>query len=305
MAGITDNPFRKLCLKYGADIAYSEMISSNPSCWSTNKSQLRAISVDEDIKVTQIAGSEPHLLAEAAKYNVDKGSQIIDINMGCPAKKVNKKLSGSALLKDEALVKKILKSVVDSVSIPVTLKIRTGWSLNNKNCVTIAKIAEDSGVQALTVHGRTRECMFKGTIDYESIKKVKEAINIPVIANGDIVSPQKAKYVLDFTGADAIMIGRAAQGNPWIFKEISQYLLNQKEMFSAPSLEEKKKDIIDHLEGLYSLYGDYLGTRIARKHVIWYLIPYEYFKQCKRRFTMLEQPHEQLSFINQFFQKQL
>ena len=225
MAGVTDRPFRELCLKFGAGMAISEMMSANPKLWGTDKSKNRMVHLAESgIRSVQIVGSDPQLMAEAAQFSVEQGAQLIDINMGCPAKKVNKKLAGSALLRYPDKVKAILTHVVKAVSVPVTLKTRTGWDAEHKNCIQIAKIAEDCGIQALTLHGRTRTCMFQGEAEYDSIKAVKQAVSIPIIANGDIHSPQKAKFVLDYTGADALMIGRPAQGRPWIFKEIQHYL---------------------------------------------------------------------------------
>ncbi len=225
MAGVTDRPFRSLCYDMGAGMTVSEMLSSNPQVWQTDKSRLRMVHSDElGIRSVQIAGSDPVDMAAAAKINADSGAQIIDINMGCPAKKVNKKLAGSALLRHPDLVAEILSAVVNAVDVPVTLKIRTGWSPDERNCVEIAKLAERCGIQALTIHGRTRECLFKGEAEYDSIRTVKQSVSIPIIANGDITDPLKARAVLDYTGADALMIGRAAQGRPWIFREIQHYL---------------------------------------------------------------------------------
>ncbi|MFT5713428.1 MAG: tRNA-dihydrouridine synthase B, partial [Glaciecola sp.] len=239
MAGVTDRPFRQLCKKMGAGLVVSEMLSSNPEVWNTTKSQLRMNHEGESgIRSVQIAGSEPFLMAQAAQFNVDNGAQIIDINMGCPAKKVNKKLAGSALLQQPQLVEAIVKAVVDAVKVPVTLKIRTGWDTDNRNGVQIAQIAEANGIQSLAVHGRTRACMYKGNAEYDTIRKIKETISIPVIANGDIMSVDDAKEVLRYTGADGIMIGRGAQGNPWIFRQIS-YFLSTGEYLSEPSIAEK------------------------------------------------------------------
>lgn len=225
MAGITDQPFRRLCSQLGAGLTFSEMMSTNPDVWHTEKSRLRLAHHDEiGLNAVQIAGSDPVEMAKAAKINVEYGANIIDINMGCPAKKVNKNMAGSALLRHPKLVAQILDSVVKAVDVPVTLKIRTGWDQENRNCLQIAKIAEQAGIKALTIHGRTRSCLFNGEAEYDSIKAVKEAISIPVIANGDIDSAEKAKFVLDYTKADAIMIGRASFGNPWIFKEINDFL---------------------------------------------------------------------------------
>ena len=225
MAGVTDRPFRQLCKKMGAGMAVSEMVSSNSLLWGSKKTQRRANHDGEVSPISvQIAGADPQMLATAAQYNADQGAQIIDINMGCPAKKICNVMAGSALLKDEKLVEKILYGVVSAVNIPVTLKIRTGWDQNNKNAIAVAKIAENSGVQALAIHGRTRACAYRGDAEYDTIAAVKASISIPVIANGDISTPEKARHVLEYTKADAIMIGRAAQGRPWIFREIDHYL---------------------------------------------------------------------------------
>ncbi len=225
MAGITDRPFRTLCYEMGAGLTVSEMMSSNPQVWESDKSRLRMVHIDEPgIRTVQIAGSVPEEMADAARINVESGAQIIDINMGCPAKKVNRKLAGSALLQYPDQVKSILTAVVSAVDVPVTLKIRTGWSPEHRNCVEIAQLAEDCGIQALTIHGRTRACLFNGEAEYDSIRAVKQKVSIPIIANGDITDPLKARAVLDYTGADALMIGRAAQGRPWIFREIQHYL---------------------------------------------------------------------------------
>ena len=275
MAGVTDRPFRELCLRYGAGMAVSEMMSCNPALWKTAKSQNRMVHEGESgIRSVQIAGSDPQLMAEAAQFSVENGAQIIDINMGCPAKKVNKKLAGSALLRHPDVIESILKTVVNAVNVPVTLKTRTGWDTDNKNCVYIAQLAENCGIQALALHGRTRACMYKGEAEYDSIKAAKEAISIPVIANGDIDSPEKAKYVLEYTGADALMIGRPAQGRPWIFQEIQHYLENGTTMPDLP-LEEVKSIMLGHVTALHGFYGEYLGPRIARKHVGWYLKEHE------------------------------
>jgi tRNA-dihydrouridine synthase B len=271
MAGVSDLPFRKLCRQLGAGYSVTEMITSDPSLWHSTKSSLRRVHLDEPSpRVVQIVGSDPQQLAQAAKYNVEQGADIIDINMGCPAKKVCKALAGSALLADEELVKRIISTVVSAVNVPVTLKIRTGTDENNRNGVQIAKIAQDCGIQMLTVHGRTRACRFKGHAEYETISRIKESVNIPVVANGDINSPEKAKKVLAITNADAIMIGRAAQGQPWLFRQIDHYLkFNEK--LEQPPIEEIRTIILNHLHELYSLYGKQQGVRIARKHIGWYL----------------------------------
>ncbi len=301
MAGVTDRPFRELCLKYGAGMAVSEMMSSNPKLWNTAKSKQRMVHAGESgVRSVQIAGSDPILMAEAAQYSVENGAQIIDINMGCPAKKVNKKLAGSALLQYPELIEQILKAVVGAVDVPVTLKTRTGWDTENKNCVQIAKLAQDCGIQALALHGRTKACMYKGEAEYNSIKAVKRAIDIPVIANGDIDSPKKAKQVLEYTGADALMIGRPAQGRPWIFKQIQHYLENGTEMPELP-IEEVKGILLGHVSALHSFYGEYLGPRIARKHVGWYLKEHGQAGEFRRTFNALEAANQQLDALESYF----
>ncbi|MDI8153759.1 tRNA dihydrouridine synthase DusB, partial [Salmonella enterica subsp. enterica serovar Montevideo] len=248
MAGITDRPFRTLCYEMGAGLTVSEMMSSNPQVWESDKSRLRMVHVDEPgIRTVQIAGSDPVEMADAARINVESGAQIIDINMGCPAKKVNRKLAGSALLQYPDLVKSILIGVVNAVDVPVTLKIRTGWAPEHRNCVEIAQLAEDCGIQALTIHGRTRACLFNGEAEYDSIRAVKQKVSIPIIANGDITNPHKARAVLDYTGADALMIGRAAQGRPWIFREIQHYL-DTGELLPPLPLAEVKRLLCTHVQ---------------------------------------------------------
>lgn len=302
MAGVTDRPFRELCLRYGAGMAVSEMMSSNPKLWKTAKSQQRMVHEGESgIRSVQIAGADPKLMAEAAQFSVENGAQIIDINMGCPAKKVNKKLAGSALLKYPDIIEDILRTVVDAVDVPVTLKTRTGWDTDNKNCVQIAKLAEDCGIQALALHGRTRTCMYKGEAEYDSIKAVKNAISIPVIANGDIDSPEKAKFVLDYTGADALMIGRPAQGRPWIFEEIQHYLENGTLMPERPT-EDVRGILLGHVQALHQFYGEYLGPRIARKHVGWYLKEHEQASEFRRAFNAIEAANEQLNALQGYFE---
>ncbi len=271
MAGITDQPFRDLCCRLGAGLAVSEMVSSNPKVWNTDKSKLRMIhSQESGIRSVQIAGSCADELAFAAQMNVKNGAQIIDINMGCPAKKVNKKLAGSALLREPTQVEQIVKAVVNSVNVPVTLKIRTGWCENSRNGVEIAKIAQDSGIASLAVHGRTRNDFYKGRAEYDTIKAIKKAVSIPVVANGDITSVEKAEQVLSYTGADAIMIGRGAQGRPWIFREINHFLKTGSQM-TAPSVTEIRSILLGHVMELHQFYGNYMGVRIARKHVSWYI----------------------------------
>lgn len=270
MAGVTDKPFRQLCKRLGAGLAVSEMTTADPRLWHTTKSQRRADHSGEPDPISvQIAGHDPRMLAEAARYNVDLGAQLIDINMGCPAKKVCNVYSGSALLQDEGLVARIVEAVVGAVEVPVTLKIRTGWNRDNRNGVRIARIAEDAGIAALAVHGRTRADLYQGEAEYETIAAIRQAIRIPLLANGDIDSPQKAAAVLKATGADAVMIGRAAQGRPWIFREIAHYLASG-EILAAPSALAVRDILVGHLEDLYSFHGELAGVRIARKHLGWY-----------------------------------
>ena len=270
MAGVTDKPFRLLCKRLGAGLAVSEMTTSDPRFWSTRKSLRRMDHVDEPDPVSvQIAGTVPAVMAEAAKYNVDHGAQLIDINIGCPAKKVCSAWAGSALMRDEALVARILEAVVGAVDVPVTLKIRTGWDHDNRNAPTIARIAEASGIAALAVHGRTRDQQYTGVAEYDTIAAIKAQLTIPVIANGDIDSPQKAAFVLQRTGCDAVMIGRAAQGRPWIFCEMAHYLATGT-VLPEPSLREVRDVLLDHLEHLHAFYGEPAGVRIARKHLGWY-----------------------------------
>ena len=301
MAGVTDRPFRELCLRYGAGMAVSEMMSSNPKLWHTAKSKQRMVHEGESgIRSVQIAGSDPQLMAEAARFSVENGAQIIDINMGCPAKKVNKKLAGSALLKFPDIIEDVLKAVVAAVDVPVTLKTRTGWDPESKNCVQIAKLAEDCGIQAFALHGRTKVCMYTGEAEYDSIKAVKQAISIPVIANGDIDSPEKAKFVLDYTGADALMIGRPAQGRPWIFQEIQHYLENGTEMPELP-IWEVKSIMLDHVHALHEFYGEFLGPRIARKHVGWYLKEHEQANKFRRAFNAIDIAQAQIDALEGYF----
>lgn len=301
MAGVTDLPFRRLCYAQGAGLVVSEMVTSDVRLWHSTKSRHRLIHDDEvSPRSVQIAGGDPAMMAEAAQQNVELGAQIIDINMGCPAKKVCNKAAGSALLKDERLVREILESVVNSVAVPVTLKIRTGWSQDQKNGIAIAKMAEDIGIQALAVHGRTRECKFKGQVEYDTIAEIKQQLSIPVFANGDINDPIKAKYVKIYTNADAIMVGRAAQGRPWIFREINHYL-HTNELLNPPTLDEVKQLVIKHVVKLHTFYGDYLGVRIARKHVGWYLKTLEDKSQFRSVFNRIDNPQEQLEKLEAFF----
>lgn len=301
MAGVTDLPFRKLCKALGAAVAVTEMVSSNSLLRGSEKTLRRANHEGECSPVSvQIAGADPKMMADAAKFNEDNGAEIIDINMGCPAKKVCNTLAGSALLRDEPLVARILDAVVRAVNIPVTLKIRTGWDSQNKNGVEIARMAQDIGVQALAVHGRTRSCFFKGEAEYETIAAIKDAIQIPVIANGDIESPEKARLVLQQTNADGVMIGRAAQGRPWIFREIDHYLKTG-EYLPEPTPFEIKNILLGHLKTLYDFYGEQTGSQIARKHVSWYSKGQSGAARFRDLFNRLEKPDEQQLAIEEFF----
>lgn len=301
MAGITDQPFRQLCCQLGAGMAVSEMLSSNPKVWDTEKSKRRMVHSNEaGIRAVQIAGSDPEELAYAAQINAENGAQIIDINMGCPAKKVNKKLAGSALMKEPALIEQIVKAVVNAVDIPVTLKMRTGWCENSRNGIEIAKIAEANGIQSLAVHGRTRCDFYKNNAEYDTIRAIKKAISIPLIANGDITSAEKAEQVLSYTGADAIMIGRGAQGRPWIFREINHFLATGSHML-APSLDEVRSILIEHVTALHHFYGEYMGVRFARKHVSWYMQQHQQGKMFRSIFNDLEAPSEQLDSLTMYF----
>ncbi|MCP1373892.1 tRNA dihydrouridine synthase DusB [Dyella lutea] len=270
MAGVTDKPFRLLCKRLGAGLAVSEMTTADPSLWHTRKSLRRMDHEGEPEPVSvQIAGYDPAMLAEAARFNASHGAQIIDINMGCPAKKVCDVWSGSALLQDEPLVARICRAVVEAVQVPVTLKIRTGWDREHRNALRIARIAEDAGIAALSVHGRTRADKYEGEAEYETIAAVKASVRIPVLANGDITTPERARHVLDATGADAVMIGRGAQGRPWIFREIAHYLATG-EKLAEPPPDEVATILLGHLEHLHAFYGELAGVRIARKHLGWY-----------------------------------
>ena len=301
MAGVTDLPFRQLCREMGAGLVVSEMVASDPSTWSTRKSRLRIQFGDEPSpRSVQIAGYDPQMMAEAAKFNVQQGADIIDINMGCPAKKVCKRAAGSALLQDPELVENILNAVVGAVEVPITLKIRTGWDRQNRNAVNIAKIAENAGIAALAVHGRTRACRFVGEVEYDTIAKVVDSISIPVIANGDITSPQQAETVLKKTGANAVMIGRGAQGNPWIFRQINHYL-QERELLPAPTFNEIGKVMIRHLSELHKFYGEVGGVRISRKHIGWYFDLLPEGKIFARQFNCLESTQEQQQMLRQFF----
>lgn len=295
MAGVTDKPMRQLCRRFGAGYAVSEMLASDPSLWQTKKSLCRRDHRDETGPIgVQIAGADPAVLAAAARFNVDHGAEIIDINMGCPAKKVLKVWAGSALLQDEALVGRILDAVVAAVDVPVTLKIRTGSNEDQKNGVAIAKIAESAGVAAVAVHGRTRDQRFKGEAEYATIAAIKQSVSIPVIANGDITTAAKARDVLDRTGADALMIGRAAQGRPWVFREIAG------QFNAVPSGAELGAIIREHLEGLYDLYGATQGVRIARKHIGWYLSDRPQGALYRSLINRVSTAAEQLALVDRF-----
>lgn len=302
MAGITDQPFRDLCVEMGAGLAVSEMLTCNTQLWDSRKNRTRFIhSSVGGINSIQIAGSDPQMMAEAARQHADLGADIIDINMGCPAKKVLKKAAGSALLKDTALVTDILRAVVSAVDIPVTLKIRTGWSPQSRNGVEVARIAEGEGIQLLSVHGRTRECRFVGEVEYNTIRAIKQAVSIPVLANGDITSAQIARQVLDYTGADGVMIGRAAQGDPWIFARTHHYLATS-QLMPPPPLAEICSTIIAHLQQLYALYGDIKGALFARKHVGWYTANMTGAQGFRQAFNALQDPASQLGAVHAYFE---
>lgn len=305
MAGVTDRPFRMLCKSMGAGMAVSEMVSSNSLLYGSEKTKRRANHEGEvDPISVQIVGADPKMLALAAQYNVDQGAQIIDINMGCPAKKICNVLAGSALLQNEALVGRILETVVGSVDVPVTLKIRTGWDKQHRNAARIAQIAEASGIQALAIHGRTRACAYSGDAEYETIASVKSCVTIPVIANGDITTPEKARYVLQKTGADAVMIGRAAQGRPWLFREIDHYMKTGTHL-PAPQVEEVHRVLIKHVYELYMFYGEYTGLRVARKHISWYTKGLAGSAHFRHQMNQLESSTQQLEAVNDFFENQL
>jgi tRNA-dihydrouridine synthase B len=304
MAGVTDRPFRQLCKALGAGMAVSEMVTARPELRDSAKTRRRRDHDGEvEPRIVQIAGAEPAQLAEAARFNVAEGAQIIDINMGCPAKKVCNKAAGSALLQDEELVRQILESVVDAVSVPVILKIRTGWDREHKNGLAIAKIAEHAGIQALAVHGRTRADHFEGTAEYATIRAIKAAVKMPVIANGDVATPEQARAVLEETGADGLMLGRAAQGRPWIFREIAHYLATGAEL-APPEPAEIRDIMLGHLDQLYAFYGEPMGVRVARKHIGWYLKTLAGAKAFRERVLRVETGREQQSLIRAFFADQ-
>ena len=303
MAGVTDRPFRQLCKRLGAGYAISEMVASNPRLWGTEKSQRRIDHAGEFAPIAvQIAGADPAMMADAARYNVDRGAQIIDINMGCPAKKVCNVAAGSALLQNEPLVGKIVAAVARAVDVPVTLKIRTGWNPDNRNAVRVARIAEDAGIRALAVHGRTRACAFNGVAEYDTIRAVKGAVAIPVIANGDIATPQAAQSVLAYTGVDALMIGRAAQGRPWIFREIQHYL-DHGTLLASPTVTEARTVIVEHLADHYAFYGEITGVRTARKHLAWYTAQLEGGETFRHEINTAETPGAQLAAVRRLFER--
>ena len=304
MAGVTDRPFRQLCKKLGAGYAVSEMAASNPRLWASEKSSRRIDHAGEmEPKAVQIAGAVPEELADCARFNVDRGAQIIDINMGCPVKKVCNNWCGSALLQHEDLVQRILEAVVKAVDVPVTLKFRTGWDRQNKNALNIARMAKQAGIAMLTLHGRTRADGYKGDAEYDTIAAVKAAVSIPVVANGDITTPEKARFVLDHTGADAVMIGRAAQGRPWICREIDHYLRTGAHL-PAPLVEEVRELMNEHLPAHYAFYGEYLGVRTARKHIGWYVQDLPGGEEFRQRMNLLESTAEQLAAVDEFFKSQ-
>jgi len=304
MAGVTDRPFRQLCKQLGAGYAVSEMAASNPRLWASEKTSRRIDHAGEmEPKAVQIAGADPKDLADCAKFNVERGAQIIDINMGCPVKKVCNSWCGSALLQHEDLVERILHAVVEAVDVPVTLKFRTGWDRQNKNALRIARLAEQAGIQMLTLHGRTRADGYKGDAEYDTIRAVKAEVGIPVVANGDITTPEKARFVLDYTGADAVMIGRAAQGRPWICREIDHYLRTGEHM-PAPLVEEVRELMHEHLPAHYAFYGEFIGVRTARKHIGWYVQDLPDGEEFRQRMNLLESTAEQLAAMDDFLKSQ-
>ena len=304
MVGVSDIPFREICAQAGAGLTIAEMLTSNADLWNNERNRLKRIKPKNcGPHVVQIAGSDPQLMAQAAAMNAEFGADSIDINMGCPAKKVLKKAAGSALLKDEKLVERILTTVVAHVDVPVTLKIRTGWSPGTRNGVEIAKIAEGCGIRLLTVHGRTRECRFKGHAEYDTIAAIKNAVSIPIIANGDIDSPEKAAAVLYQTGVDGLMIGRSAQGRPWIFREIENYLATGK-LLPGIDLKARLDIIFSHLMKLHSFYGDVKGVWYARKHVAAYVKELSESREFMKHFNTFESPSEQLDSLYEYFARQ-
>lgn len=305
MAGVTDRPFRMLCRRLGAGMAVSEMVASNSLLYGSEKTRRRANHEGEAGPISvQIVGADPEMLAQAARHNVEAGAQIIDINMGCPAKKICNVMAGSALLKDEGKVAQILEAVVEAVPVPVTLKIRTGWDKHHRNAARIAKIAETSGIRALAIHGRTRACAYSGDAEYDTIAEVKSCVNIPVIANGDITTPEKARHVLRHTGADAIMVGRAAQGRPWLFREIAHFLATG-EHLPAPQAGEILRVTLGHVRDLYEFYGEHTGLRVARRHISWYTKGLAGSAQFRHRLNRMDNSAEQLEAVMEFFEDQM
>ncbi len=304
MAGVTDRPFRQLCKAMGAGLAVSEMVSSNAALWGSPQT-LRRMNHEGEVepRTVQIAGADPEMMAAAARFNVQRGAQIIDINMGCPAKKVCNVMAGSALLRNEHLVRRILDAVVAAVDVPVTLKLRTGWDPEQRNALAVALIAEQAGVQALAVHGRTRACGYAGEAEYQTIRDVKQAVSVPVIANGDITHPEKARQVLEMTGADAVMIGRAAQGRPWIFREIEHYL-STGQLLAQPGAQEIRTIMIEHINNLYKFYGEYTGVRVARKHIGWYSKGQRDGAEFRRQVNGAENSSQQMALIHNYFERQ-
>ena len=301
MAGISDRPFRALCRRFGAAVTATEMLSSNPQLLDSPISALRRAHRDElEPRVVQIAGADPVALADFARFNVAEGAQVIDINMGCPVKKVLKQAAGSALLRDEPLVASLLKAVVAAVDVPVTLKIRTGWSPDLRNGATIARIAEDCGIAALAVHGRTRACMFNGNAEYDTIAAIKQSIRIPVTANGDITTPEQARAVLAHTGADAVMIGRGARGRPWIFGEIDHFLRTGKHL-PTPALEQIHGIVREHVHAIHAFYGEHMGLGYTRKHVAWYLESFAGAREFRAEFNRVGSAAAQSELIDRFF----
>jgi tRNA-dihydrouridine synthase B len=303
MAGVTDRPFRQLCKELGAGMAVSEMVTANALLWGSEKTRRRIDHAGEvEPRIVQIAGADPAQMAAAARFNVEQGAQIIDINMGCPAKKVCNVMAGSALLQDEDLVARILDAVVGAVAVPVTLKIRTGWDPEHRNGLAIARIAEQAGIQSLAVHGRTRACAYRGEAEYDTIRAIKQEVRIPVLANGDVDSPEKARFVLDHTGADGVMIGRAAQGRPWIFREIEHFLATGTRL-PEPSPDEIRAILVRHLENLYTFHGEYTGVRVARKHIAWYTKHQRDGNAFRRHIQQVESREEQLRHTHAYFDR--
>lgn len=303
MAGVTDRPFRRLCNRFGAGLVVSEMVSSNPLLRNHTKTRLRLVHAEQvSPRSVQIAGSDPRMMADAARFNVDRGAQIIDVNFGCPAKKVCNAMAGSALLKDEALIGRILEQVVNAVEVPVTVKMRTGWDATHRNGVRVARIAESVGVQMLAIHGRTRACGYRGQAEYETVAAIKRAVSIPVVVNGDIGTPVQARAVLARTGADGVMIGRAAQGAPWLFREIREYLAKGVQV-APPTGGEVTTTVLEHLRELYELYGENRGVRVARKHLAWYSSRWSGGKMFWDQVKRVEQSSQQYKMTSTFLIK--